>query len=259
MTEAEYRAHPAVNWSTLKALRDGSPLHYRYGLEHGRKDTAPMATGRAVHTLVLEPHAFADRFGVFDGVKRGKAWDAWCEENPGMTALSPDALDEAEAMAGALASYSPARKYLTADDRIVEAPVFWRDSATGIDCKARPDLVIPSLGVLADLKTTATLDAHRFGLLAARMGYALQMEHYAAGLPFQVERVLLIVVESVPPYDCAVLQIDDLHRNQARRDLDGLLRTLAACRESDVWPGRYQLESFLSLPDYLLDDLTDPE
>lgn len=262
MTEPEYRAADAVNWSSLKYLRDGSPLHYRHALANPRKDTPGLMLGRALHKLVLEPDTFAQDFAVFDGdgTRASAAYKAFAAANEGRSVLKADELADTRNAAAALRAYPPAVEYLTAPDAIAERPIFWTDKRTGMLCKAKPDLVVPSLRAVVDVKSTATADPHRFGLVAGRMGYPLQMEHYAAGVEavygFEPERIVFLVVETDPPHDCAVLAMDLLHRRQARKDLDALLERLAECRRTDTWPGRYPSASYIQLPDYLLDDMT---
>jgi len=165
------------------------------------------------------------------------------------------------AAALALREYAPAAEYLTAPDAIAERSVTWTDRRTGLLCKGRPDLVVPSVRAVVDVKSTASADPHRFGLLAGRMGYPLQMEHYAAGVEavygWEPERIVFLVVEVDAPHDCGALMMDGLHRRQARKDLDALLNRLAECRRTNEWPGRYPSAGFIQLPDYLLDDMTD--
>ncbi len=262
MTEAEYRSMDAVNWSTLKAMRD-SPLHYRHALAHPRKDTTGLMLGRALHALVLEPDTFARDFAVFDGdgTRASKEYKAFAAANEGRTVLKADEVADTMRAAAALRAYPPAAEYLTAPDAIAERSITWTDARTGLLCKARPDLVIPSLRAVVDVKSTASADPHRFGLLAGRMGYPLQMEHYAAGVEavygWEPERIVFLVVETDAPHDCGALMMDGLHRRQARKDLDALLDRLAECRRTNEWPGRYPSAGFIQLPDYLLDDMTD--
>ena len=262
MTEAEYRAADAVNWSTLKAIRE-SPKHYRHALDNPRKDSPALLLGRALHTLVLEPHKFGAEYAVFsgDGTRASKEYKAFAGANEGRTILKADEFDGILSASLALREYAPAAEYLTAPDAISERSIMWPDRGTGLLCKARPDLVVPSLRAVVDVKSTASADPHRFGLLAGRMGYQLQMEHYAAGVEavygWEPERIVFLVVEVDPPHDTGALMMDGLHRRQARKDLDALLALLAECRRTDTWPGRYPSAGYIQLPDYLLDDMTD--
>lgn len=64
ITRAEYAAHEGVNWSTLANMRK-SPLHYKHGLEHARKETAALRKGRALHTLLFEPETYASTYAVY--------------------------------------------------------------------------------------------------------------------------------------------------------------------------------------------------
>lgn len=65
MSRNDYSSAPGVNWSTLKALRGGSPLHYRYAIDNRDDgDTASRMGLRLTHSLILEPHKVADEYLV---------------------------------------------------------------------------------------------------------------------------------------------------------------------------------------------------
>jgi hypothetical protein len=65
MSRDDYSTAPGVNWSTLKALRGGSPRHYRYALDHRDEgDTASRMGLRLIHSLILEPHKVPDEYLV---------------------------------------------------------------------------------------------------------------------------------------------------------------------------------------------------
>lgn len=65
MSRDDYSTDPGVNWSTLKALRGGSPRHYRYALDHRDEgDTASRMGLRLIHSLILEPHKVPNEYLV---------------------------------------------------------------------------------------------------------------------------------------------------------------------------------------------------
>ena len=65
MSRDDYSTSRGVNWSTLKALRGGSPLHYRYAIDNRDDgDTTSRMGLRLTHSLVLEPHKVADEYLV---------------------------------------------------------------------------------------------------------------------------------------------------------------------------------------------------
>lgn len=255
MSRAYFEAD-AVNWSTLKLLRD-SPMAYRHALTHKRADTADLAVGRLVHTLALEPEAFERDYAVWEGGRRaGKEWEAFVEANAGRTIFKPDEIEEAVSMANAVRAHALVQPYL--DGGQFEVPLYWDDQATGLRCKARPDWLQADRGVLLDLKTARSIEGRQFGNAAARYGYHCQLAHYAAGvqaaLGWTPSEVRIVAVEKTPPHDVAVFVVteDDLYAGQC--EVSELLTRLKAHREADQWPGRYTTEQALQLPAWLFTD-----
>lgn len=245
-----YFEHPAVNWSTLKLLRD-SALHYRYRLDVPMEEKPVMALGRVVHTLVFEPAQFALEYVIWEGGdRRGKDWAAFKNEHEGKTIFKPAEVDAAVQIADAVRRHPLVQPYLVGGQ--FEQPIFWTDEETGLECKGKPDWLQASRLALVDLKTTVSVDGRRFGALASRLGYHCQMAMYREGvdcaLGWKPERVCIIAVEREPPYDVAVFQIDNDALEIGLEEVHGLLRQLAVCRASDTWPGRYTEEQALQLP-----------
>lgn len=253
----DYFAIDAVNWSTLKHMRD-SPKAYMHSLNNPRADSLPLMLGRAVHASVFEAHTFGTKFVVWDGGdRRGKDWAAFKESNANATILKADEMALVMAMAEAVCTDREAAQYIEGGDH--ERPITWRDPATGILCKARPDSVNRSSRLLVDLKTTRSIDARRFGNECARLGYHLQMAHYEAGcvhaLGWVPQDVVLISVEKEPPHDVGVFKIKSDDREIAADEIAYLLQRVRECRESNHWPGRYDSAQLLNLPAYVEGEL----
>jgi exodeoxyribonuclease VIII len=252
MTESEYRTHSGVNWSTLKRMTE-SPLAYRSAIDTPQADSPAFMLGRAVHCLTLEPAEFEARFSVYEGTRRGKEWEKFSEENSARDILTGTEYSFARAISTAVLSNRVARGYI--ERSIIERPLFWTDKDTSIECKARPDMVIPDAGVLADLKTTRSIDPRRIGAECARYLYPHQLAHYAQGCRLSSEgwepsRAILIFVEKTAPYDVGVFEVPQLALDVARDEVAALLSRLAECRASGRWPGRYETEQTLELPTY---------
>lgn len=256
MTElsfAEYARLGAVNWSALKHLRE-SPMKYRYELEAPRHETTPMALGRATHCLVFEPQLFEREFAIYEGGdRRGKEWIAFKEAHAGLTILKPNEIETSAAMANAVRVHPLVAPYLEGGK--FEQSVTWNDPASGLPCKARMDWINRDKGSLVDLKTTNSIDAYRFGRLAARMGYHCQMAHYydgvQHGLGWEPSEALIVAVESEAPYDVAVFVLDEDTLYAGHEEVQGLLQRLKEYREADIWPGRYTSKTPLLLPAYV--------
>jgi exodeoxyribonuclease VIII len=253
---------PGVNWSTLKHLRD-SPQAYQYALHNPPADRAAFAIGRAVHTLVFEPELFGQEYAIWtEGDRRGKAWAEFKAEHEGLTILKAAEADECAAMATAVRQNPLVQPYL--DGGVCEQPVFWTDAETGIACKAKPDWVMPDTRVLLDLKTARGIEARRFGNEAARMGYHLQLAHYANGIEaaygWKPQRQLIVAVEKAAPYDVAVFEVGPDDAWLAASDVRELLHQLKECTDAGRWPGRYTQVQALQLPAWITNsDDDDPD
>lgn len=263
---SNYFTSEGANWSLLKHL-DDSPLAYKHAKENPRPDTADLALGRVVHTLVFEPHKFGDEYAIYNGERRGgKAWEDFKAENFGRTIFKRDELTEARAMADAVRNHPLVAPYLVGGE--FERVLRWTDPTTGIGCKAKVDWIIPGRKIVADLKTTRSIERRRFAADVARYSYYGQLAHYSAGITHALgwtpDRRILIAVEKSAPYDVAVYELDDVACQVGDEKQQELLAKLRACLDSDEWSGRYTEEQTLELPGWVFgaDDLEmtlDPE
>jgi len=249
MSFAEYRALPGVNWSSLKKMAT-SPLHYKHGMDTpDDKGTVAMRLGRALHTMILERDSFESRHPVFDGKSRNsKAWKEFTAEHPGVDPLTASEAEQVSGMASSIAASSLAMKHLS--HGVSEKTLRWdsglvyRSRPDGepqpILCKGRCDSVN---GHLVELKTCNGRDfaPDRFESHAARLRYHGQIAYYADGLAAQGYEVdngpAMIVVESEPPFDCAVYVVKAEIIEAGRGLYRKLLGKLRDCLESDTWPG----------------------
>jgi hypothetical protein len=248
MPFAAYRAIDAVNWSTLKEMRR-SPLHYWYRTRNPLEDRTQLAFGRATHTAVFEPDRFLLDYALFTGPRRaGKKWKEFLAANTGKTILKVEEYETCLAVRDAVRSHPIAGPALSPPGE-AEKVLTWTDSYTGIKCKARLDWYRP--GLFADLKTTVSVNADRFGLTAARMGYHCQVAFYRAGLianNLPAPQPRIIAVEAAPPHDVAVFVVDEDVIYAAEQELAALLRNVSAGRFSGQWPGSCPEEQPLKLP-----------
>lgn len=253
-----YNDAPGVRWSHLKHMAD-SPRHYRYAVDHD--DYSPstaMRIGTAAHLAILEPDRFEVAAPVYDGTRRGKAWDAFQAEHEAADVIvNPREHALAVAMRDAVMSH-PAAAALLSEGR-PEVPMYW-DEQVGVDvvpCKGKLDWLRP--GALVDLKTTN--DITRPGKLIGGRRYHGQLAHYVAGARangHRIHMVFVIAVESSPPHDVGVWRLSStaLEAGEAlRRDC---LRHLVSCQRADDWPGRYPDIVEVDLPAWA-DGMPDPD
>lgn len=260
MTYNSYDAIDAIRWSHLSKIRDGSELHLREYLDRpSSPDTDSQRKGRLGHSLLFEPHRFAEEYVVFPGRRQGKVWEAFEEENKDKCILRPDDIKIGQGMADALRSNEHSAPYLLAG--IPEGTIVWDDPSTSIRCKARPDwLTLAETGsgiVLVDVKTARTIEERLFGLAANRYGYHAQLAHYRRGLRalgVQVDRVVILAVENTPPHDVGVFILDDAALTLGDAIVTETLGRYSMALQRNKWPGRFASAVPLCLPDYLFGD-----
>ena len=239
MTEAEYDAIPAVRSSWLKVLHTKTPAHLRVAMDRAEADTDAFRLGRAIHTAVLRPEAFADEWIIVPKVDRrtkaGKEEAARIAEAAG----DRGTLDEVEGamVASIVDSVDRSCGDLLRLADLREHPVV--ADIDGIACKARIDAG-SNEGLLLDLKTTLCASPHAFARSAAGYGYLLQMAFYrmvmrASGLA--AGPTIIIAVEKSSPYAVAAyaLMPDQLDAMEPR--VRELLRLYQRCVDDGVWPG----------------------
>lgn len=249
----QYVSIDAINFSTLKYI-DESPLHYQHAVRFGREDSTSLLKGRATHTAVFEPDEFGRRYAVFKGkIRRGAEWDAFKSAHAEDDILRLDEYEETLAIRDAIRRHPVAGRLL--ENGHPEQTITWTDARTGLRCKARLDWYSES--VLFDLKGTPSVNARRFGALAARMKYHVQGAWYSDGLMTAVgirPPVKIVAVEVKPPYDVAVFPLSDEDLFAGSETYQGWLDRVVECRESGLWPGRYPSEEPLCLPRYVFED-----
>jgi hypothetical protein len=242
-----YLAIDAMGSSSLERLAV-SPLYYNFMRTAPRPESKALALGTALHMAVLEPGLFADAyccepdpFEVAPGyasprsTKVFKAHIATLEE-AGFTVLNTDDMAKVIAMRESILGHKHAAKLLErAPEREVSA-LWERD---GVLCRGRMDAL--GDGVLADVKTTRKLKDFSPWTLT-RSGYYRQAGWYVDGLERsgrEVEHMMFIAIENVPPYDCGVFALDKGTIEQGRIECTALMERYARCRDRGEWPGMF--------------------
>ena len=249
MTDAEYHAHPAMNYSRIKHLRE-SPLHFREACDNPKPSSSSMSWGSLVHLLVFEPFLFEQRYTVTTETdKRRKAYkEAKAEaEANGRELVTDEELNKANRAAKNVTAH-PFVAELLADERtLVESMHFWEQPGFG-PCRMKVDVArLNDFGILGcDLKTTRSTHPLSFRRDARMFGYDIQAAHYLHGLADRYGVELgnvaidwrIIAVENVAPFDVTVYQLCAGTLDQALRDYDALAELYRTCVDNNSWPGR---------------------
>jgi len=250
LTDAEYRAHPGVNYSTLKYLRK-SALHYRHAVDN-QEERAEYAMLRSVHCFVLDPMAAHEQIAVWDGRrdKRDKAYVAFLEANAGKNILNQAEYEQALQIANSYGRNKWLQWVLAQPHTLCEEAIVW-DQPVGdglLLCKGKPDLFHYSAAnglIIADLKTFGDTSAELVAWAARKYGWMLQLAHYshAAANYWNIDlnevpvRWYTVVAEDKGPWDATAIEWDQSTMQSAMAEHRGLLIKLAHHLRTDTWPG----------------------
>lgn len=229
-----------LRWSSLKWMAK-SPAHYRYYLDHPVAETDAMRIGSYAHHLLFgSPREFA----VYQGVRRGKEWDAFKGSRLSVTILNERESDAAKRVADNLQRSTEAAAVLSGN---VERRISW--SLNGRECAGTPDAVSADGGIIADLKVTTDANPDKFYWHAARQGWLGQLAWYSDGLRAcelgsPVEHYI-VAVESKPPYVVQPFLLTYQAVEMGQRTYRLLFERLLVHEAADHWPG--YVEGFAAL------------
>ncbi len=244
---SEYFAWSAVSNSDMTLFNEDSPAHFRWQKDHpAEKESTPdQIIGTACHVALLEPDSFDSLYyvgGKHDGrTTEGKQAKVREKEEAG-NRIVINSYDRQQIMAcrEAVLANPKARKIIEATPpNRRELSIVWRDPDTQIMCKARMDLPCEALGVIGDLKSTASVHPRRFSKSIYDFGYHRQGAGYQAGSAQNAmifEHFVLIAFEKEPPYAVKLYRLNDEATELGQRQRRGIMARYADCLNSGVWP-----------------------
>lgn len=240
MPACEYHAHPALSQSVLKRMaKEKSLKHFKRFMDEGEPDKPAFAFGRAFHTAILEPEKFEASVIVFDETKTrsSKAFDKFEAANQGKDILLPDEFEMIRGMRESFYNHPIARHIITG--AAIEASCFWQDQATGVDCRARLDIL--ALDMVWDVKTARDASYEGFKKDADTYGYHRQAPWYIdaaeATTGRKMESFGFVVVEKEPPFEIQIFIYDQDKIEEGRAENRRDLATFAICQKNNDWPG----------------------
>jgi exodeoxyribonuclease VIII len=244
-----YQRDPAVSKSRLV---DFDKLPARVIMMRDKEETVPQALGSLFHTAALEPQEVDARYHFVDLDRRGtKAWDAEEARAAGRTIVKVKDVERVYRMRDALLAH-PTAKYLVQDrpKNLVESSWWWTDPLTGLQCRCRPDLYVPALDTMVDLKSCENAGLIGFARNAADFRYDWQVVHYLSGARALGHNpsFVFIAIEKEEPHQIGLYEIsrDDLSR--AELEYGDAMQRYLECVERGVWPGYSDQIETLILP-----------
>lgn len=263
MTNEDYHNAPGISKSNLDQV-EVSPATYRYSILNPEPPTSPMEFGSALHTAILEPEEFDNRYAVTDLDRRGtKAWDAFELANPGKIILKKDGDKGAQVVKEmATVAISHSRSQLLAGFK--ELAFFWKHPETGILCKVKPDN-LTTKGVITDYKSCAwpvypqRIASSVFFKMRYHVGGAFYLDGVVHALDQSGKRDLLPVMpnhfvlyaqEKTAPYLVKPWDLGESSIALGRRTYEANLRKIKECDDKKAWPGYPEKIEPIEMPDY---------
>lgn len=222
-----YYDNPAISRSDLLAMRDG----YDFFTDmRWVKKTTPrdaLVRGIAAHAAATDLAEWSDGFAVIPpGLRRDNRFSAWKKfvAQAGDRQLVRHRDWQAALVVGQRMIQFVGDLVNSDAPRYAECEIYWRDGDSGIDCKARPDIVwrFNDRLVAVDFKSTDEYPTDRaFAKKAKSYGYDFQVAHYSLGLSTEfglpVHDFIFVVGMCGEPWTVRCFRIDD-HDIQAARE-----------------------------------------
>ena len=221
-----------LSYSALKQFSK-SPAHLDAYWNRDLTQSASMAKGSLIHTLVLEPDTYDEKYAIYEGkVRRGKEYDAFCLENEGKIILNQNEFNEATTIRDAVWNNKIAKNIFL---RTTEVESKFEMEYRDLKFKG----IIDGIGndFIFDLKTTQCSEPSKFSRDAFNYGYNLQAAIYLKAV--QRKHYYIISVESAAPYNVTVFEMTSELINMGTQELETLITKFKA------WDG--ELEGYTDL------------
>lgn len=240
-----YHSDPDSVSNTMLSAMNKSPAHcwaLHLAPERPANESTPaQAAGTLAHAVILEPKTVAERFAVKPPgtnyrTNAGKAW----HDAQTLPIVALEDLERANDQQAAFLKVTALASLLRSGE--AETSVFWRDKATGLRCRARPDWLHwtgPKRVTPLDVKTISDLTPKAVQRAIATYGYHRQAAHYCNGLRacgLEVDDFVFGFVSSSYPFLAVAYVLDDETMQQGKDEVGELLDRYANCQRLNEWP-----------------------
>lgn len=247
-TNQQYHADTTrLSNSMLSILKRSPKLFYGYYVSKSLsipESTESMALGSMVHTMLLEPQEFENRYAVCPPCDRrttvGKKIhaDFLATLGPKTELVKHDDMMLAAACCEAMHSHADLTEVIEAtwDRRIVEQRIDFQ--VAGVDMRCKPDYLSIEAAVVVDVKTTKDASPIEFAKSIAGYGYHRQAWLYQEAV-YQKHniacRFIFAVVCTEPPFEVACYELSDAAMAAGGREVFALLDEFRSRSESGDW------------------------
>ena len=169
----------ALSSSAVKILNK-SPKHYKFVTQYGQKSNTNLEVGNFVHTMILEPHTFEDRFHIVDCQSRNAKTFKDAKVHLSKIVLTKKEYNDNMRVVDAALRNEEVLQIIQGCE--FEIPAV--GMINGLPFRAKADILHQEFSFMADLKTTS--DVHAFRYSADKYGYDAQAYIYSTlfNVPF---------------------------------------------------------------------------
>lgn len=244
---------PSLSHSGARDLVEECPAMFWHGSPlnpaHVREEKRQFDFGSGAHLLSLEPDQWSERVVIVEGkTKDGKPSKGYTSDDAkaqrdgayaaGKIPLLVSDVDAIHAMRARLLEHPIARKLFRGGRS--ERSYFWRDAATGVWLKCRPDREADDLSWLADYKTVPSVHPRYLQRRVFDHGHHSQAAWYLDGVERAGKRrpdhFFFVAQQNEEPHLVTVYQIEtraiEWGQMANRRAIDLFARCVAA----NDWP-----------------------
>jgi len=214
------------------------------------KASAAMLLGTAIHTMILEPVFFLERYVVgYDppvnpttkqpyktGTKKNNAWKSELESD-GKTLLSVDEFNLICDCKNNVTSHSKANSALL----IGKPEVVLRGELCGVPSQAKIDWLDLHNKTIVDLKTIDNIDKFQYNF--SKFGYGRQMAFYRMMMRKYCQQdfaIKLVVVETTGIHRVGVFSFGGGALAHAEQQTVSAFSEYRRAKEKNVWPTKYE-------------------
>jgi hypothetical protein len=223
-----------------------SPAHFFFknlsGIDQESYYTPPMIFGSALHTYVLEPELFLDRYALFENIdrrtKEGKLdYAKFVEKARGKIVIDLGEFEDILSISNNIETHDTAS--LLIGGAVCEKELYWVDEETGVRCKCKPDIINGT--VVADLKTANDISLRGIRNAIFKYGYAVQAAMIKEGMNAnnmgEMSSFWLIVAEKNAPFTITTYKLGEDFIEFGIVEFRRLLGIYKECLEENIWPG----------------------
>lgn len=224
------------------------------------EQTPALLFGSAFHCSILTPNQFNEEFCIspnFD--KRTKAgkedYAKFITENRNKQIIGETDYNAILGMQKSVFNHPFAGVLFNAGD--AEHSFFWKDKATGLLCKCRPDYLRHD-NTVVELKTCVDASYYAFRAAVAKYRYYVQGAFFCDGisavLSEDINEFIIVAVEKTEPYAVAVYRLGPDELKCGRIEYESDLRKIQEYESkpiNDRWPGYPDYIQDMFLPSYL--------